>query len=85
MPGSLDDQLGFAPDYDFPGPLHASGPATTTPRSATRRLIAGRTMSMRRSSRWKKPLAQSRVTINPQPLSLMIPAKGRLRALVLRI
>jgi len=50
MPGPLDDQLGFAPDYDAPIP-YMQRTRDYYPRSATPRPIAGRIMSRRRFSR----------------------------------
>jgi hypothetical protein len=50
MSAPLDDQLGFAPDYDSPVP-YMQRTRDYYARSATPRPTAGRIMSMRRSSR----------------------------------
>ena len=52
MSDPLDEQLGFAPDYNSPVPYMQRTRGAIIPRqSATPRPTAGRTMSMRRSSR----------------------------------
>ena len=62
MTGSIEEQLGFAPDYDSPVPYMQRTRDYYTA-IGTPRPTAGLTISTRLFQPLKKPLEQSRVTI----------------------